>query len=335
MRKLFVFLITVAMMMTIGGCSSSDKKVIKHDYLFKGENENWQAEYHLDATEVFYREDGILKYDNEAEKKLTISYKKDIAELASVKEVEISYKTRTGGGYLSEEYSGDDFLEKGTFVLKSGGKGGALENKEDIIKVEINLDGKVETIELVTDYFQGLREKYFDFAIEHRLDYLPVFEKNQAPTDSAEYLFYAFMINFDNWGENKGIMTKEYVEEIIQTYFKVENITHSPLHKGWDYDGEKYIAIPGGVNEEPIYVLREYYTSDQKDRTIYHLTMDYCIFVDKDGVGIIPSEEDLEKIRENILAGDLSKLQVLRSEEFSYYLDNNQVVFLSHTLKEY
>lgn len=334
MRKLFVFLITVAMMMTIGGCSSSDKKVIKHDYLFKGENENWQAEYHLDATEVFYREDGILKYDNEAEKKLTISYKKDIAELASVKEVEISYKTRTGGGYLSEEYSGDDFLEKGTFVLKSRGKGGALEKQDDIIKVEINLDGEVETIELITDHFQGLREKYFDFAIEHRLDYLPVFEKNQAPTDSADYLFYAFMINFENWGENKGIMTKEYVEDIIQTYFKIENITHSSLRKGWDYDGEKYIAIPGGVNEEPIYVLREYYTSDQKDRTVYHLTMDYCIFIDQDGKGIIPSQEDLINIRKDILSGDLSTLQTLQTDKFSYYLDGDQVVFLSHTIEE-
>lgn len=337
MRKLILLLLSGAIIFTIVGCSSADKEVIKHDYLFKGENENWQAEYHIDATEVFYKEDGILKYDNDAEKKLTVSYKKDIVDLASVKLIEISYKSRTGGGTISEEYSGDNFLEKGIFVIKTEGHGGALEKQDDIIKVEITLDGKVETIELMTDHFQALRGEYFDFAIENRLDYLPVFERGQAPTDSAEYLFYAFMINLENWGEDKGIMTKEYVEEIIQAYFQVENITHSSLRKGWDFDGEKYIAIPGGVNEEPIYVLREYYTFDHEERTVHHLTMDYCNFVDiSSGIkgGIIPNEEDMIKIREDILAGDLSSLQVLRTEKFSYYLEDDQVVFLSHTLKE-
>ena len=64
-------------------------------------------------------------------------------------------------------------------------------------------------------------------------------------------------------GEDKGIMTKEYVEDIVQTYFKIENITHTLYIKA-GIMMEKIYCYSWGVNEEPIYVLREYYTSDQK-----------------------------------------------------------------------
>lgn len=330
MKKLILFLLSLAIIFTIVGCSS-DKEVTKHQYAFQGENEDWAGQFNVDGREVFYKEDGVLKHESEVENLFTLNYKQDVADLASIKEISISYQTQGKGGTLKEVYSDEDTERRRTFTMRSGSKGGSIVKEDKIIQVEINIDGEIQRMELITPAFQELREKYLDFAIEHRLDYLPVFARGQAPTDSAEYLFYAFMINFENWGEDKGIMSKEYVEEIIQAYFRVENITHSSLRKGWDFDGKKYIAIPGGVNEEPIYVLREYSTFDQDGHTIYNITMDYCLFVDKDGAGIIPDPVDLVKIREGILSGDLSKLQVLRTEKFSYYLDNNQVVFLSHS----
>lgn len=333
MRKLILLLLSVAIIFTIVSCSA-DKEVTKHQYTFQGENEDWTSQFNVDGKEVFYKEDGVLKYDSEAEKLFTLKYKHDLADLASIKSIKVSYKHRAGGGSFSETYNDEDTERKGTFTMKSGGKGGTIVKENEVIQVEINIDGETQKMDLITPAFQRLRGEYFDFAIENRLDYLPIFERGQAPTDTAPYLFYAFMINFANWGEDKGIMTKEYVEEVVEKYFKVENITHSSLRKGWAFDGEKYFAIPGGINEEPIYVLKEYYTFDNGERIVYHLTLDYCNYLDVSrGVegAIIPSEEDMIKIREDILAGDLSTLQVLRTEKFSYYLEDNQVVFLSHT----
>ena len=176
---------------------------------------------------------------------------------------------------------------------------------------------------------EALRKDYFDFAIENRLDYVPLFKEGEAPTQSEEYLYYAFIINLDNWGDDKGIMTKDYVEQVIQTHFEVDSVTHGPMERGWDYDGEKYIAHPSGVNEEPIYVLKTYDTYTKDQRTIFEITMDRCSFG-----GVIPTPEDMHNIKKSIASGDLSALTTLQTERFQYYLDPNTdaVVFLSHTL---
>ena len=57
---------------------------------------------------------------------------------------------------------------------------------------------------------ESLREYYFDFARQYRLDYVPFFERYLLPWDSTEYLFWAFAINLDHWGDKVGTMTKEY-----------------------------------------------------------------------------------------------------------------------------
>lgn len=161
------------------------------------------------------------------------------------------------------------------------------------------------------------------------MDYVPLFNEGKAPSSSAEYLFYAFAINLDNWGDDKGTMTRDYVEQVIRTHFEVENITHAPLRKGWDYDGEKYTAIPQGIKEKPIYVLQKFNTHTQNGRTVYEITLGNCSFG-----SVLPTDEDMANIRASIVSGDLSALTVLQTECFQYYLDQTTgaVVFLSHTL---
>lgn len=171
---------------------------------------------------------------------------------------------------------------------------------------------------------ETLRGIYFDFAIKHRFDYVPFFEEGKAPEESPEYLFYAFAINLDNWGEDKGIMTRAYVDEVIHDHFEVGEITHKALHKGWDYDGEKYIAVPQGINEEPIYVLKSFDSFPNNGRTVYDLTMDYCV---------AEGYEEMQSIRAAIVADDLGALTVMETESFRFYLDETteEPVFLSHT----
>lgn len=45
---------------------------------------------------------------------------------------------------------------------------------------------------------ETLRKEYFEFAIENRLDYVPLFEEGETPTQSEKYLNYAFIIDLDN-----------------------------------------------------------------------------------------------------------------------------------------
>ena len=61
-----------------------------------------------------------------------------------------------------------------------------------------------------SDKMSDLRGEYFDFAQKYRLDYIPYFD-DSAPKDSSEYLMWAFAVNLDNWGEDKGTMRAQYI----------------------------------------------------------------------------------------------------------------------------
>ncbi|NDL67535.1 hypothetical protein [Anaerotalea alkaliphila] len=178
---------------------------------------------------------------------------------------------------------------------------------------------------------EDLRGTYFDFAIENRLDYIPVFDEGNPPTSSSEYLFYAFAVNLGNWGDDKGTMTRDYIDQVVHSHFEVGNITHASMRKCWDYDGGMYTAIPQSIKHKPIYVLKEYNAHIENDRTVHEITMDYCNFGDE-----TPSMEDMPKIKENIVSGDYSGLTVLQTEYFKYYVNQTtgDVVFLSHEIEK-
>lgn len=171
----------------------------------------------------------------------------------------------------------------------------------------------------------------FDFAIKYRFDYVPFFAEGNAPQSSSEYLFYAFAINLDNWVADKGVMSKTYVENVIQRRFEVETIVHEPLRKGWDFDGENYTAVPSSISEKPIYLLTELKASAEDGKTVYEATMDQCNLTD----GSLTGEEDLVRIRAEITRGDYSSLSSFKRETFTYYLDDNGApVFIAHIMTD-
>lgn len=141
MRKIAIILITIMLFM-VAGCSN--KNVIKHNYTYKGENEFWTAQYKVNSTDTFTKKDDKLHYEGNSNDILTVTYKKNISDLSSVKHLEISYKSSAGYGSI-----GQNSPRKKTYTMTSSSTtGGATENKDEIIKVTINLDGKIQTIEL-------------------------------------------------------------------------------------------------------------------------------------------------------------------------------------------
>lgn len=140
MRKIVVILVAI-MLVTIVGCSN--RKIIRYDYTYRGENEFWNAEYKVNGTATFTEKDNKTSYSDNGSKILTVTYKGDISELSSVKHLDISYKSRK----LVYDFDQNESIDQKTFTLKSNGLG-SVENKDEILKVDINLDGKIQTIEL-------------------------------------------------------------------------------------------------------------------------------------------------------------------------------------------
>lgn len=127
------------------GCSN--KEVIKHDYTYRGENESWTAEYKVNGIVTFTKENNVTKCNTEANKVFTVTYKNDISELSSVKNVEISYKSSASGGKITYDSDEDGSLEK-TYTMQSSGRNVAIEKEDEVIEVTINIDGNIETFEL-------------------------------------------------------------------------------------------------------------------------------------------------------------------------------------------
>ncbi len=151
---------------------------------------------------------------------------------------------------------------------------------------------------------EDLRRFYFDFARQYRLDYVPYFRRGEAPTDSAEYLYFAFAINLENWGEEKGRMTKEYVDETVFSYFDVGGLFHHSQRKSWDYDGAVYTAWPEGIKPLPICSLVSYRTWDENGVQLYEVTLDFC-----DPSSEADKEVDEDALKERLAGGDLSSLE--------------------------
>jgi hypothetical protein len=144
LRKAVYVLITVILLI-ITGCSR--KEEIRHNYIYKGENELWSAELKVNGKSTFTEKSGKTEYDSSSEKLFIVTYKKDLTQLSSVKHLEISYETSAGGGKVTVDFT-DGPPSKKTYTMNSGSRGGAIENKDEVIKVTINLDGKIQTVEL-------------------------------------------------------------------------------------------------------------------------------------------------------------------------------------------
>ncbi len=145
MKKMILILISLTLLI-FSACTN--KEVIKHDYTYTGESENWVAEYKVDGKGIFTEKDGRTEYECNEETRLTVTYKKDIEDLSTLKCMKISYESSAGSGSLTQNPADGDPVSKKTFTLSGGGSGTAIENKDETIKVTIDLDGNIETLEL-------------------------------------------------------------------------------------------------------------------------------------------------------------------------------------------
>ena len=151
-RKHFLLFLVLFVIITFSGCGSKkDKDIIKHSYIYKGENENWTGTYTLDATEVFETIDGVLTYDNQSNSSVLVTYKGELSKLSKARKVEITYNSSKNSGKIVNNYDLNQPIFSKEFKMLSGGRGAALLKEDDIINIEINIDGTIDTFELKTD----------------------------------------------------------------------------------------------------------------------------------------------------------------------------------------
>ena len=179
---------------------------------------------------------------------------------------------------------------------------------------------------------RALREYYFDFAQTWRLDYAPAFERYMAPEDSTEYLFWAFAVNLDGWGEDKGTMTADYVDGMAERHFGMlrGNLEHQSMFKCWNYEDGVYTAVPQSIREQPLYYLTEYSTYTEMGIRYHEITLE-CY-----NPSYLPTPEQEAALRLRVIDGSTSDLTLLQRETFLYHMSATEPgapVFDSHSIE--
>ncbi|MCK0470661.1 hypothetical protein [Halalkalibacter sp. APA_J-10(15)] len=135
----FIFL-----MLLLSACSNEE--VMKNKYSFTGEGQYWNAEYIYEGTELWKEEDNRTSYSHESNDTFVLTFKGSLEEMQSIKRVDYSYETTTGGGGGSHEF--DESPNEITLKSGSGGTGATIKENE-IISVTVKWNDLEESFELV------------------------------------------------------------------------------------------------------------------------------------------------------------------------------------------
>jgi|GEM_PF-2120158 len=120
---------------------------IENHVVFKGESESWTGEMTADSALLFFERDGILGCDSEDKALLTVTYKGDVADLASVKNFRIAYHKGDNVGSLGATYSDENPLHEKTFTINTSLD--VVNIEEDfVVTVTVTTDNKTETFEM-------------------------------------------------------------------------------------------------------------------------------------------------------------------------------------------
>jgi hypothetical protein len=136
--KAFIFLLIICILIFGTGCVSNN--IVIKDYNLKGENNYWITEYKGHSKGEFYKEKGILKYKEKSDGMFTLTYKGELSELTSIRE--IGYKFANCCVKTTSEQAPDKKVFKWNQGLS------ATADESYIKKVEVIIDGKIETIEM-------------------------------------------------------------------------------------------------------------------------------------------------------------------------------------------
>ena len=172
---------------------------------------------------------------------------------------------------------------------------------------------------------------WVDFAVNWRLDYLPVFsdalypENNGVPDAASEYLMWLYATNMDEL-KAQGYMDADWVETTIQAHFPIRRLSMDDLPKTWVFRNGRYEPVATGVNPKPLVRLDSLEADVSDERTVY--TAKYTFF---SAGHEIADEAEWQQLRSNILAGDLSGLWEDHVDTFEFYFESGQPVFLSHS----
>lgn len=199
-----------------------------------------------------------------------------------------------------------------------------------LYKIRFWLNEGVPSFLSVTYGGDDIAAELFALARQYRFDYVPMFRAENAPADAREYLYWLYAVGKGDprlEKDGNGYLPMDYAEEKVKSSFGVTQLAHASMEGDWIFDGDGYAAVPQGMKELPICLLRGIISEcDENGQMTCTVTLDFCSLSEN-----LLNEEDEQKIRETLLSGSRpEQIRVDSTELFQYILTSDGIRFLYH-----
>lgn len=141
MKKNWIMLLAIAAITIVVFVWNQD--VVRYGCTYRGENENWTAEY-IEKGKWIFKKDGFLSEKSEGNRRMTVTYKGELTDLTALNGLKISYGVGSMRGVIYE-MDGEDIKEE-KFVYKR--EGAVHPGVGTIVEITIEMDDDIQKIEL-------------------------------------------------------------------------------------------------------------------------------------------------------------------------------------------
>ena len=172
-------------------------------------------------------------------------------------------------------------------------------------------------------------EQWFDFAVQWRLDKLPVFQfdqtaENNGLSDSASaYLTWLYAVNRQTL-DKQGSIDPDWAYADVSRHFPIRRMSFDDLPGIWEFTGGVYPLRNADAGQKPLVRLDSLEADISDEQTIYTMKL---TFLDADHT---IDDKEWTALRAQVLSGDETGLLEAHVDTFEFRVSDGEPYFLSH-----
>ena len=181
-----------------------------------------------------------------------------------------------------------------------------------------------------TDAQRAVFAQWFDFAVQWRLDELPVFqfdetaENNGLPDSASAYLTWLYAVNQETL-DAEGLIEPDWAYANISKYFPIRRLSFDDLQDVWEFKDGGYSLRNAGAGQKPLVRLDSLEADTLDGETVY--TMQLTFLEAEHTV----DDAEWDTFRTQILSGDETGLREAHIDTYQIRFSGGEPYFLSHS----
>lgn len=182
-----------------------------------------------------------------------------------------------------------------------------------------------------TDAQRAVFAQWFDFAVQWRLDKLPVFwsdetaedENHGLPDGASAYLTWLYAVNQETL-DAEGLIEPDWAYANISKYFPIRRLSFDDLPDVWEFKDGGYSLSHADAGQKPLVRLDSLEADVLDGKTVY--TMQLTFLATEHPVG----DAEWETLRAQILSGDETGLLESHIDTYRFRFSGGEPYFLEH-----